>query len=71
MSLWSVEDKATMAFMDTFTTELFVSQKFFPAENLRQAILKYKTINPDPSAWAAFIDMGTPYPPDLLIKMKN
>jgi hypothetical protein len=69
MSLWSVGDKSTKDLMDIFTDELFVPQHFFPAENLRQAILKYKAKNPDPADWAAFINMGTPYPPGMLVRM--
>jgi CHAT domain-containing protein len=64
-----VGDQSTKDLMDIFTDELFVPQHFFPAENLRQAILKYKAKNPDPADWAAFINMGTPYPPGMEVQM--
>lgn len=60
MSLWDVEDKATQELMEYFYEELLKPQHFLPASGLRNAMLKYKTINPNPSAWSAFITMGTP-----------
>jgi hypothetical protein len=63
MSLWSVDDKATLELMKLFAQELSVEHDFFPSENLRQAILKFKQQDSNPSHWAAFIGMGFPYPP--------
>jgi CHAT domain-containing protein len=62
MSLWSVNDKSTQELMHLFIDELKVKHRFFPADNLRAAILKYKKMNPDPLSWAPFIIMGIPYP---------
>lgn len=70
MSLWSVDDEATKELMDIFTDELFKPQYSFPAENLRQAILKFKQKDAKLSHWSAFVNMGTPYPPGLLVKLE-
>ncbi len=62
MSMWSVNDNSTRELMHMFIDELYVPHNFFPADNFRAAILKYKSQNPSPNAWAAFTIMGTPYP---------
>ncbi|MCW5907247.1 MAG: CHAT domain-containing protein [Chitinophagales bacterium] len=70
MSLWSVDDKATKELMNHFTEELFLPSHFFPAENLRKAMLKYREENPSPNDWASFLNMGTPYPPAIKYHMQ-
>jgi hypothetical protein len=62
MSLWSVNDEATAKLMHLFMDELTVPQSFFPADNLRQAVLKFKQHDNNPAHWAAFANMGAPYP---------
>jgi len=42
-----------------------VQHEFFPSDNIRAAILKYKAQNHNSSAWAAFTIMGTPYPTNM------
>ena len=70
MSLWSVDDKSTRDLMHLVIDELKVPHNFFPADNLREAILKYKKHNSDPAVWAPFTIMGTPYPLNFYINMK-
>ncbi|MFN8300044.1 MAG: hypothetical protein U0T75_13135 [Chitinophagales bacterium] len=55
--------------MDIFTDEL-LPQYSFPAENLRQAILKFKQKDAKLSHWSAFVNMGTPYPPGLMMQLR-
>jgi CHAT domain-containing protein len=74
-SLWSVDDEATAQFMELFMEELTpfyldssvmfngkvgFDMVFYPAYQLRQAMLKFKKIDPDPNHWAAFISTGSP-----------
>jgi CHAT domain-containing protein len=61
MSLWNIGDKETNEFMDIFTDELFVEKQILSSKSLRVAILKYKELNPNVSAWAAFMAMGLPF----------
>jgi CHAT domain-containing protein len=70
MSLWSVDDKTTGELMHLFIDELKIPHRFFPADNLRAAIIKYKAINPDPAAWAPFTIMGTPFPMDMRLYLE-
>lgn len=60
MSLWNVGDKATQEMMQLYVDELFIEKEYLTSSSLRNAILSYKKINPDPKAWAAFISMGLP-----------
>ena len=61
MSLWKVDDQETKKLMLYFIEELGKEQVFFPAENLRHAILRYKQeISYEPIYWAAFQVFGTP-----------
>jgi len=61
-SYWPVSDASTSKFMVGFIRQLKIPGRFFPAENLRMAILDYKKKDPDVSAWGAFTLMGVPYP---------
>ena len=58
MSLWNVSDKATVALMKSFVSNL---QKDIPAEALRKAMLKTREDYPSPAHWAAFVYFGLPY----------
>lgn len=60
MSLWDVNDQATQELMQVFAEQLLIPQSYFPSNSLRNAMLQYKQKNPNPSAWGAFISMGTP-----------
>jgi CHAT domain-containing protein len=60
MSLWNVGDKATQEMMQLYVDELFIQKEYLTSSSLRNAILAYKKINPNPKAWAAFISMGLP-----------
>ncbi len=71
MSLWSVRDEATKELMAEFMNELKQPHVFFPADNLRQAIVNYKKKNPDPAAWACFTMMGTPFPVNLKMNIES
>jgi CHAT domain-containing protein len=68
--LWSVDDAYTQILMQYFTDELFVEHDFFPATNLRYAILKLKEENPNPYVWAAFVSMGMPYPSKVKLEVE-
>jgi hypothetical protein len=70
MSLWSVEDQPTKEMMVSFVKELFVKHDYFPAGNLRQAILDYKKKDPNPAHWSAFISMGYVYPAGSVMNIK-
>jgi CHAT domain-containing protein len=63
MSLWSVDDEATNSLMQIFMRKIQQSNKFFPSEPLRQAILEYRKQYPQagPLHWAAFSNFGIPY----------
>lgn len=61
MSLWNIGDKETKEFMDIFTDDLFIKKQFLISKSLRNAMIRYKDINPSVSAWAAFISMGLPF----------
>lgn len=61
MSLWKVDDEQTKILMLLFMEELQKDQFFFPAENFRQAVLRYKSeVSVDPIYWASFQNFGTP-----------
>lgn len=60
MSLWSVGDQQTQEIMAIFADELFIEKEFLTTSSLRNAILSYKKVNPNPYSWAAFISMGLP-----------
>jgi hypothetical protein len=62
ISLWPVDDRATARFMPLVMEELQQPARFFPAENFRRAVERYRQLDPDPSHWAAFSLMGVPYP---------
>ena len=70
MSLWNVDDSATKDLMLLFVKELFIEHDFFPAANLRQAMLEYKKTDDDPAHWGAFISMGYSYPPVTAKRME-
>lgn len=57
MSLWSVNDRATLALMDHFQRNL-VAQP--PDEALRNAMLATRADYPDPAHWASFALFGSP-----------
>ena len=57
MSLWNVDDNATVYLMEAFVGNL---QKNSPAESLQQAMLKTRKKYPNPSKWASFVLFGTP-----------
>lgn len=71
MSLWSVDDEATKNLMLLFVNQLFIPHHYFPAGNLRSAILEYKKSDPNPAYWGSFISMGNPYPPGTVGAMKR
>lgn len=62
MTLWSVDDIATMklmtGFLKTLTSEELV---FYPASHLRKAVLEFRRTDPDPAHWAPFMVFGFPY----------
>lgn len=61
MSLWKVDDEQTKILMLLFVEELMKEQYFFPAENFRQAVLRYKReVGDVPIHWASFQNFGTP-----------
>lgn len=62
ISLWPVDDRATARFMPLVMEELKKPAPFFPAENFRRAVERFRLLDPDPSHWAAFSLMGVPYP---------
>jgi CHAT domain-containing protein len=62
MSLWNVDDAATLALMTRFAAALSRPEPFtfFPAEALRQAMLETRKTHPDPAHWASFATFGVP-----------
>jgi CHAT domain-containing protein len=62
MSLWNVDDAATLALMSRFAQALSRPEPFafFPAEALRQAMLQTRKTHPDPAHWASFTTFGVP-----------
>lgn len=62
MSLWDVGDKATGEMMPVVMDSMFVYSPFFPATNIRNAILEYRKTNPNPRDWGAFSYFGIPFP---------
>lgn len=62
MSLWPVDDRAAAVFMPIVMEELEKPAPFFPAENFRRAVERFRAIDPNPAHWAAFSLMGIPYP---------
>ena len=67
MSLWAIDDNATTELMQLFIEELARPQSYWPVSPLRQAMLRYREIDPDPLHWAAFQPMGVFYPGRLAI----
>lgn len=61
MSLWNVDDEATKSLMLYFIKELQTPDYFFPSSQLRKAMLKQKTLTPDPIYWAPFVVFGFGY----------
>jgi len=61
MSLWNVNDQATVDLMLEFIQDMELSTKFIPAESLRHAMLKTRIKWPDPACWASFVIFGIPY----------
>ncbi|MBL8908928.1 MAG: CHAT domain-containing protein [Rhizobiales bacterium] len=62
MSLWNVDDEATMFLMSGFYRRL---ADLGPNSALRQAILDTRQRYPEPAKWAAFLVFGNPVvPPD-------
>ena len=57
MSLWSVDDQATLYLMQRFHEH---ATQHVPAEALRLAMLDTRELHPDPALWAAFTLFGTP-----------
>ncbi len=57
MSLWSVEDGATLYMMRSFQRHVMTT---IPAEALRLAMLETREQFPDPALWASFTLFGTP-----------
>jgi len=57
ISLWSIDDKATVPLMEAFVERLRIEP---PAQALRQAMLRIREKNPDPSHWASFVIFGAP-----------
>ncbi len=61
ISLWNLDDQNIVAFMTILVAELKKPQYFYPAENLRQAVLKFKSINSNPAYWSAMVNFGVCY----------
>lgn len=57
MSLWNVDDEATMFLMSSFYQSLADRG---PSDALRQAILDTRQRYPEPAKWAAFLVFGNP-----------
>ena len=55
MSLWSIDDDATLALMKAFVAEI---KKHPPSEAMRRAMLATRTRFPNPRQWAAFNVFG-------------
>jgi CHAT domain-containing protein len=60
MSLWDLNDYDIIGFMKILIEELKTPRYFYPAENLRQAILKFRRINPD-KLWSSMVNFGICY----------
>jgi len=58
MTLWSIDDKATVDFMKIFMKHLEDTDTYYPAENLQRAMIEFKEIYPDPKYWAPFTFLG-------------
>ncbi|MEI7635745.1 MAG: CHAT domain-containing protein [Syntrophus sp. (in: bacteria)] len=56
MSLWNVDDAATASLMSSFMRHV---KNQVPPDALRKAMLEYRSVNSDPSAWASFVVLGT------------
>ena len=69
MSLWNINDHSTVEFMEIFLQEMQKPTKFFPSQNLRNAILIYKQNNENPVDWGAFVSFGAPYHPEISVKL--
>lgn len=62
ISLWNLDDQNIVAFMTILVAELKKPQYFYPAENLRQATLRYKNeVNSNPAYWSAMVNFGVCY----------
>lgn len=70
MSLWDVGDKATGEMMPMVMDSMFVYSPFFPASNLRNAILEYRKTNTNPRDWGAFSYFGIPFPVNVTSKLE-
>jgi len=57
MSLWNVDDEATMYLMGSFYRKL---ANWGPGDALRQAMLEARLRYPEPAKWAAFLVFGDP-----------
>ena len=57
MSLWNVDDEATMYLMGIFYSNL---AERGPGEALRLAVLDARRRYPEPAKWAAFLTFGNP-----------
>lgn len=60
MSLWSVDDQSTARLMQYFLEELKKEDVFYPANHLRNAIIRYRKEDKNPSHWAPFVVFGFP-----------
>ena len=69
MSLWSIDDQSTSDLMKLFLEELQTPQSYWPVSPLRQAILRYRAMDPDPLHWGAFQSMGLAYPGTEIIRL--
>ncbi len=70
MSLWDVNDKATGEMMPMVIDSMFQFDSFFPAAQMRNAILAYRKQNPKPRDWGAFSIFGVPYPTFVKMNLK-
>lgn len=60
MSLWSVDDQSTAKLMQYFLEELKKESVFFPANHLRNAIIRFRKEDSNPAHWAPFVVFGFP-----------
>lgn len=63
MSMWDVNDAATGKMMPMIVDSLFEEHGFFPATQMRNAILNYRKLDNNPQNWGAFSILGIPFPP--------
>jgi CHAT domain-containing protein len=62
MSLWNLDDEASVELMKIYLEELQKSTPFFPSQNLRNAMLRFRKTHPNPAHWGPFVSFGSPYP---------